>query len=507
MKKILGILLVTTIFFSCSEDFLDTSLEGTTTDVNIAELAQESPEQLLGVATSFDVGTVNNMRTYGVSGDGGHFDFGQKAVDLAMDLMANDMINDGNGWWFDDYYKFTGRVQDRRETAVIWNYYYEIIKGANQTISLIGGLDTSQLNDDLNYVLARSKVVRGLSYLQLIQIYQKGNPALTDTGVPIIDPTADLINGPGFGRLTVADVYTQIEKDLSEGYTNLDGYSRPDKNSINKFVAAGFLARYYLLVKDYPKAITYAKEAQGGASLNAGSLTDGFQFISNPEWMWGAELNADTSTIYASFFAQVQSYSPIFHANAGYTPGYTGQLGHHKTIDKRLYQDISSTDIRKQWFGPDNGFILNGSVDQVYNYKFYDNTFFEADYVYMRVAEMYLIEAEAHASNNNDAGAAQVLFSLISTRDSSYTLSTNTGNALLDEIKLHRRIELWGEGFGMLDLKRWGDSINRIYTGSNHPNVASSYIDLPAGSPLFTFQIPESEINTNDAISQSDQNP
>ncbi|WP_417872007.1 RagB/SusD family nutrient uptake outer membrane protein, partial [Winogradskyella sp.] len=262
MKKILGILLITATLASCSDDFLDNSLQGTTTDADIAALAEESPEKLLSVATSFDVGTVNNMRTFGVSGTTGHYDFGQKAVDLMMDLMANDMINGGNGWWFDDYYKFTGRVQDRTETAIVWNYYYEIIKGANQTISLIGGLDASQLTDDLTYVLARSKVVRGLSYLQLIQIYQKGNPALTDAGVPLIDPTADLINGPGFGRLTVADAYQQIEADLTEGYTGLDGYSRADKTAINKHVAAGFLARFYLLTKDYDKAVTFATEAQ-----------------------------------------------------------------------------------------------------------------------------------------------------------------------------------------------------------------------------------------------------
>lgn len=507
MKKILGILLITATIVSCSDDFLDNSLQGTTTDADIAALAEESPEKLLSVATSFDVGTVNNMRTFGVSGTTGHYDFGQKAVDLMMDLMANDMINGGNGWWFDDYYKFTGRVQDRQETAIVWNYYYEIIKGANQTISLIGGLEPSQLTDDLSFVLARSKVVRGLAYLQLIQIYQKGNPALSDAGIPLIDPTADLINGPGFGRLTVADAYEQIENDLTQGYTDLDGYSRADKTAINKFVAAGFLARFYLLIKDYDKAATYAKEAQNGASLNGASLTDGFQFITNPEWLWGADLDADSSSIYASFFAQMQSYSPTFHAASGYTPGYTGQLGHHKTVDKRLYDAVEDTDIRKQWFGPDNGFIFSPVPGQIYNYKFYDNTFFEADYVYMRVAEMYLIEAEAKASMGDDAGAAQALYNLISTRDSAYTLSSNTGSALLDEIKLQRRIELWGEGFGLLDLKRWNEGVTRDYPGTTHPNVPASLVNLPAGSPLFTFQIPESEINTNDAISFSDQNP
>jgi len=507
MKKIILTFVFATLLISCNEDFLDSDLQSIVTDDDIAKLAEESPEALLNVASSFDQATINALKSYNVASDGGHFDFGQKAVDLMMDVMSNDMINDGNGWWFDDYYKYTGRTQDRRETSIVWNTYYVIIKGSNQTISLIGGLDESQLTEDLIFVLARSKTIRAFAYLQLIQIYQKGNPALSDSGVPIIDPTADLINGPGFGRLTVGEVYSQIEKDLEQAYVALDGYARPDKTAVNKNIVAGFLARFYLLTKDYAKASSFAIEAQSEGSLSAVSLDDGFQFINNPEWIWGGTIDADNSSYYASFFAQVQSYSPSFYGANGYTPGYTGQLGHHKTIDIRLYNAISDTDVRKQWFGHDNGAIFAGNETQIYNYKFYDDTFFEADYVYMRVAEFYLIEAEAKAAMGDDAGAASALYTLVSTRDPNYTQSTNSGMDLMDEIKTQRRIELWGEGFGLLDMKRWGEDLIRVYDGSTHPNTPASYFDILAGSSLFTFQIPEDEINSNDAITSDEQNP
>ncbi|MEZ4838981.1 hypothetical protein [Flavobacterium sp.] len=49
---------------------------------------------------------------------------------------------------------------------------------------------------------------------------------------------------------------------------------------------------------------------------------------------------------------------------------------------------------------------------------------------------MYLIEAEAKALAGNEAGARQALFQLISTRDASYTLSTNSGQNLIEEIRL-----------------------------------------------------------------------
>lgn len=62
----------------------------------------------------------------------------------------------------------------------------------------------------------------------------------------------------------------------------------------------------------------------------------------------------------------------------------------------------------------------------------------------MRVAEMYLIEAEAKArAGGQDAAAAAVLFTLAKQRDPNYVLSTNTGQALIDEIMIQRRVELW----------------------------------------------------------------
>lgn len=508
MKKFIFTLLTIATLISCSEEFLDSDLQSIVTDDDIAKLALESPEALLNIAESFDKGTINSLRTFDIGNTGGnHNDYGQKSVDIMMDLMSNDMIDAGNGWWYDDHYKFTARTQETSFNSVIWNYYYAIIKGTNQTIGLIGGIPEEDLTDDLTYVLSRSYSLRGFCYLQLIQIYQKGQPALSDLGVPIVDPSADLINGPGFGRLTVGEVYSQIETDLTRGYNGLDGYSRADKTAIDKNITAGFLARFYLLTEDFTNAVKYSQEAQTGGSLDSASITDGFQYLSNAEWMWGADLDAITTSYYASFFSQIQSYSPAYTAAAGYTPGYPGQLGHHRTADIRVYEAIPDTDIRKNWFGPDNGFIAAASPTQIYNYKFYDDTFFEADYVYMRVAEMHLIEAEAKVRMNDDSGAATALYNLVSTRDASYSLSSNTGEALFDEIKMQRRIELWGEGFGLLDMKRWGVALVRDFPGSTHPDVPASFFNLPVGSPLFTFQIPEAELNSNDAISQEDQNP
>ena len=216
-------------------------------------------------------------------------------------------------------------------------------------------------------------------------------------------------------------------------------------------------------------------------------VSEGFSDISNSEWIWGSDINGESSTVYASFFSHVSSLND----------GYAGLLGIHKTIDKRLFDAISDTDVRKTAFDEAEGYL---------NYKFFDFTFFEGDYVYMRVAEMYLMEAEALARGaGTDAQAAKVLYDLVSTRDPNYTESTNTGQDLIDEILLQRRIELWGEGFAWYDMKRNGIALERDYTDSNHTAFGRDNYSTTASE--FLFQIPIAEIENNLEINIVDQNP
>lgn len=53
--------------------------------------------------------------------------------------------------------------------------------------------------------------------------------------------------------------------------------------------------------------------------------------------LWGADINGETNTFYASFMSQVDPYGP----------GYGGNLGNYKMISSDLYEKISDDDIRK----------------------------------------------------------------------------------------------------------------------------------------------------------------
>jgi len=486
--RLIYLLLLTLLLVACSEDEINFDAKSLVTEKQLIELGESSPEAALTINVGVEDGQYAFMRTFDTGDLGGrHDDYGQKSIDLGSDLLGNDMVQVMDHW-MGNYYSYRGRTQDFSTTNIIWNFYYTIIMNVNSIIVKIAP-DVS--NDNLKHLRARALAIRAYSYFNLIRYYQhtyKSNPDAP--GVPIYAPEQDIDLK---GRNTVQEVYNLILSDLEYAFTNIEGYSRPSKEKLNKNVVAGIYARVLLETgTNDALCAQMANVAKAPYTLMSASeyVNGGFDSISNPEWMWGADINSESSTVYASFFSHMGTLNP----------GYTGIIGVYKTIDSRLYHSIPDTDERKKVFGDENDPVVPYA-----NYKFYDETFFLGDYVYMRAAEMYLIEAEALARSGNESGAADVLFELVSTRDPGYTKSTKTGNSLVSEIHLQRRIELWGEGFSWLDMKRNGVDLVRDYEGSNHS--AFGKFNRPISDNQMLFQIPERELDNNVEINDADQNP
>lgn len=467
------------VMSACSEDYLEKDFRDDISDQQLSELASSNPEAVLTLATGIEGGNQFFMNDFSTAGHGNfHDEFGHMGYNLGFDLMSNDMVQTLSHW-FVNYYNYTARNEASLRTDAVWQYYYRIVYNMNQGLALV---PSDVVAPELKFIRGRLLAMRGFAYFQLIRVYGNND----GLGVPLVTESDVMA-----ARQPVEDLKALILADYEEAYELLEGYSRPNKTNVNKTVVAGFLARFHLEYGNYAQAATYAEAARATyAPMGLAGLQDGFNKITNEEWMWGADINTVTSTYYASYFSHIGNLNP----------GYAGLLQSYKAIDKRIFDAIPATDARKNWFaGAGNPFGL----PQYANVKFVDDTDFEGDYVFMRAAEMYLIEAEAKALAGNEAGARQALFQLISTRDASYTLSTNSGQALLDEIRLHRKIELWGEGFAFFDMKRWNTGLNRTYTGSNHATFG--FFDYPSGSVKFNFQIPLSEINTNAELGA--QNP
>jgi hypothetical protein len=122
----------------------------------------------------------------------------------------------------------------------------------------------------------------------------------------------------------------------------------------------------------------------------------------------------------------------------------------------------------------------------------------------MRLAEMYLIAAEALARNNQEAASKTLFTTLMQNRNPSYVQSTNTGAAYITEVLNSRRLELWGEGFRWFDLKRLNLPLVRNDSGSNHVStVINNVWTVPATDNRWTLLIPINEIQNNSLCTQN----
>ena len=113
--------------------------------------------------------------------------------------------------------------------------------------------------------------------------------------------------------------------------------------------------------------------------------------------------------------------------------------------------------------------------------------------LYLYLEEMYLLNAEASAKTGDEVGARKSLKAILALRlpDASY-VDALSGKALLDEIYLQSRIELWGEGKSYLSLKR---NKGTVFRGSNHLTFAAT--PLTSSDTRLTFKIPIEEVQNN----------
>lgn len=493
MKKLLySIPLLLLVIAGCKKTYLETKPTNAVTEAQLFSKYSSVSAALQGI--------YKEMYTFAVGG-GSHSDYGQKSYDLSSDLMGNDMVIHSQGYgWYNTTYQYThwGLATTAQMSDFAWYRFYDQIKQANKIINNADGInDATQAQKE--GLKGEALGIRAYAYFYLINYYQqtyKGNES--KPGVPIY--TKDTTGGKPRG--TVQDVYKQIIQDLTQAETLLTGKPRASKVNMDVTVIQGFRARVALIMEDWATAATYANKARQGYTLMTGtqykSLT-AFSTISNSEWMWGSQIPASQATIYASFFSHMDIR----------TGGYAA-LGQQKKITKALYDLIPTGDIRKEVFvAPGTGTSSNPDYNQL-KFQVPDITNrWQADYLYMSVAEMYLIEAEALARQGQDGPAKTVLETLVKTRYPAYSASSLSGTDLLNEILLQRRIELWGEGWSLLDIKRLKQGLNRPQGPGNHgaPNFNPGIYTTGPEDARFLMRIPQRELDNNASMTPADQNP
>lgn len=428
---------------------------------------------------------------------------GESSMNINRDMLGEDLVmtSSGNGW-YNTTYQWAAH---RSETAAVdyfpWRMYYRIIANANMIITFIDEAVGPQSERDL--IKGQALTYRAWAHFNLVQLYGKRYVAGTTNsqlGVPLM--LSNTIEG--LPRNTVEEVYAQVIEDLDAAILLLEGYNRPNKSHLNVSVAKGVKARVALTMQNWTLAATLASEARTGYNLmSTADYTSGFNTYTNREWMWGSTVVPDQTTYFYSFFAYM---SRNFSS--------TNIRGNPKAINRLLYNNpiFTATDVRKANFDP-SGAHTALALPSSFTKKPYTNQKFLAagqadsrgDVVYMRAAEMYLIEAEAYARlGGHETEALAALNTLRQARETetaNYVASTSTGQALIDEIMLNRRLELWGEGFRFTDLKRLNEPVDR--TGANHQVSLSVITTIPAGDVRWEWLIPKQEMDANKQMVQN----
>jgi len=476
-------------FISCKKDFLNTS------PTNSVAATQATANTKNGYAALNGIHRLMYME-YDQQGQAG-----EGSNNIFRDLMGEDIVYpliSGSTGLIGFLQWVSHRDVNSADLRYVYRFYYGIISNANV---LINGIDQATGTDeDKKIIKGQALAYRGWAHFQLVQLWGKRYDAATKPNTQLGVPLLLTNTLQGQPRATVEEVYTQVNKDLDDAAILLNGYSRSGtaaKSNWNENVVKGIKARVALTQQDWQNAATHAIAARAGHPLmDTTSYKTGFNNIENQEWIWGSRQIDDQNTSFSSYFAYIS-------ANFNSTVIRTQP----RAINANLYNAIPSTDIRKRVWDQTGATVpipQGGARVPYQNKKFLakSESLSVGDVPYIRSAEMYLIEAEARARQGQVTEARAALFTLARNRNYNYILSTNSGQALLDEIFFQRRIELWGEGFRFLDLKRTNSPL--IRTGiPNHVPFLIKVTNIPAGDIQWEWLFPQDEVNANKQLVQN----
>lgn len=472
----------------CSKDFLEKEPAEFATKDQIDEASEDRPQIQAGTLA----GLYSLMYTAGAGGtDLSHTDFGHKGTDVYSDMLSGDMVLAGYTYgWYQDIVEYQATTDyTYTNNRIPWTFYYRLIRGANTVIDGLGGNDATPEADEAKYNMGQAKAMRAFAYFYLVNLYGEGyNPS---------EPVLPIYTGLEEAQplSTTQEVYDLVISDLTDAVSLLEGFNRTAKTQINQDVAKGLLAYAYAATGNYPEVQQLTQEVidAGVYSLvDADQALGGFNDSTTSGWMWGIDLTLDYGLDLVSWWGQIDIFT--------YSYAWAGDP---KVINSDLYDAIPDNDVRKSQFVDlggtgDNGVLYPANKFYAPAREIGGQREVTTDYVYMRVAEMYLLNAEAAAKNGDEDAAKASLKALLNERldDVSY-VDALSGQALEDEIYLQTRIELWGEGKVYLAVER---NKKTVTLPPNHKSLAGE--SYPYDADELSFEIPQREIQNNPNITQ-----
>ncbi|HZL09534.1 MAG TPA: RagB/SusD family nutrient uptake outer membrane protein [Prolixibacteraceae bacterium] len=380
-----------------------------------------------------------------------------------------------------------------------WQYPYEIVNNANLILDALTSVNLTA--DVKSKIEAEAKLLRAYAYFNLVQYF--GDIPLRITPCRSLAETQT-------PKSPQADVYALILSDLTFAEANL-----PESGSVvgrvNKYVAKALLARVYLTTAGFP---TNNKANYALAKAKA------LEVINSPKYALKTDY-ADVfhQTTYTTESIWEALFSPPTIGN--YLVTITAPTGNNTATLMPTADFINSFPVgdRRKELGIKDGYTNakgNLWVKRTYYNKFVNPQFFEDELSpnvsgsscgytspIIRLAEMYLIAAEAENEANGPANAYQYI-NIIRNRARINKADPTNVPDLADlskeqfgaAVRMERKWELHLEGSAWFDMKRT-QTFNKVQ------EARGASLVVPIGSYNNTWLIPDFEISNNNI----DQNP
>lgn len=485
---------------SCVNDWLDVApSDGTDADA--------------ALTSSSDLDAVRTGMYKALKGNSSLVDYYGQQFFVYGDVHAGDDYQYNNlggsnraSFYYDMNYQTASEFTSSTSSSnVAWKSPYIVIGRANRIIAAAEGgalSDAAEAKATIDQYAAEAKVLRALAHFDLVRIY--GKPYTEDQGaslgVPLVTEVLESNAKPA--RSTVAEVYTQVVKDLTEAISSNALATETEPGYVSVWGAKAILSRVYLNMGDYANALSVAEDIIKNSGAALWTRDQYFK-------AWDASTPNESEFLFRLNVAGSTDNNDLNGiGNLQQRDGYKEMVATKKFVDM-LTSDPK--DVRNDMFLPakaekevavygTNKVFLNKLRGQGGNLR--NVTIVPI----IRLSEVYLTAAECAFRNNDKTKAVEYLNDLVKNRTTTVASLATVDNITLDRILIERRKELIGEGQRYFDALRNNETITRYTSEADkgwHKTLSKEAQSFNRDYFKAIAAIPQAEINANPNIKQN----
>jgi starch-binding outer membrane protein, SusD/RagB family len=366
-----------------------------------------------------------------------------------------------------------------------WNTFYIIIGNINKELAVLDNVATTTAAEatQKQQIKGELQALRAIAHFEMLQRFG-GSYNASSLGIPYTT-TSVLSATPA--RNTMGEVVAGIETDLTAAKAaplpitpqviGAFGVIR-----LSKSVIAAYQARVALFKGDWDNAITFATECINTCGKSLANQSD-FKLL------WTDQNEAELLFKIRRTGTGVGTLWQDTNGDVFFEPSDKLKNLFNRTTDVR-FEAYFLIDPAGQDTALVNKFFTSPRGPKIVDVKL------------VRVAEMYLIRAEARAEKSSPdlVGAASDYNLLRTARITGYVNETFASKAeAVSKIMDERARELCYEGFRFFDLKRKNMAINRLASDVQ----SSTWQNLPANDFKFRLPIPQTATLANGSLVQN----